>query len=477
MKKPHTIVLKINFPFFFSFRLHPISQMSQIMAAKPELDIEIGGENYRLDTLPADTSSVVVAEKEKLLGAVDLKTVLNDLDRVGPFIRIAYNGVKAAGPKFTTQQSDIRRLGYDVTELFDKSLLTVAKFKKASTTILTDLPAAILYLFDNLEHVTVKTLSKTSKLADEMEKAALELHHDFEQQAGKVEYTLESCNEALGIQELQKQHQQFEDKKQEQMKLMEEAQRLEHEAEEDRRRIEEKEDEAISSIGSNSPLKLLVNGVMDMLGIGKVFENEAEKKAAHWKERRIEALQVENKFRQHRWEALLKTTELGIEIKAEQKMAEVAVDALFLSIGALKELTAVMMDAARFWKQMQDHCHSLEDSEVQQQVEKVMKKFSEENRRKVWTSKVFKRKVITCYTGWVALHSVCSIYIEQIKKTQRDLYEYLKENPTWEESRKNVKSLAETFLSDLKLDQKAIADKEFQALEEIKALTLANPEP
>jgi len=66
---------------------------------------------------------------------------------------------------------------------------------------------------------------------------------------------------------------------------------------------------------------------------------------------------------------------------------------------------------------------------------------------------------------------VCSVYIEQIKKTQRDLYEYLKENPTWDESRQKVKSLAETFLSDLKQDQKAIADKEFQAQEEIKTLT------
>ena len=49
------------------------------MAAKPDLDVEIKGENYRLDTVPADTSSVVLAEKEKLLGAVDLKTLVNDL--------------------------------------------------------------------------------------------------------------------------------------------------------------------------------------------------------------------------------------------------------------------------------------------------------------------------------------------------------------------------------------------------------------
>lgn len=454
------------------------------MAAKPDLDVEIEGEKYRLNTLPADTSSVVLAEKENLLGAVDLETLVNDLGRVGAFIRIAYNGVGAAGPKFTEQKIEIQRLGYDVTRLCDKSALTVAKFKKASSTVLTDLQATYEYLLDNLEKMAVVTLSAVSKLAGEMKKAALELHDDFEQQAGKVKYTLEGTQkvhgeEALRIKELQKQRQQFEVAKQEQVKLMEDAHRLEREAEAGRRRIEEKEDEAISGIESNNPLKLLVNAFTSMIGIGEVFdENESEKKAAHWKERRVEALQVENKFRQQRYEALGKMTEFAMKIKEceiEENMAEVAVEALHYSIGALKELSAVMMQAAQFWKQMQNHCHSLAESEMQTQMEEAMKSYTDKERRKVWTSDGFKIKAIHFYAGWVALHSVCSVYIEQIKKTQRDLYEYLKENPTWDESRQKVKSLAETFLSDLKQDQKAIVDKEFQAQEEIKTLT--NPKP
>lgn len=156
------------------------------MAAKPDLDVEIEGEKYRLNTLPADTSSVVLAEKEKLLGAVDLKTLVNDLGRVGAFIRIAYNGVGAAGPKFTEQQIEIQRLGYDVTRLCDKSALTVAKFKKASSTVLTDLQATYEYLLDNLEELAVETLSAVSKLAGEMEKAALELHEDLSNKREKL---------------------------------------------------------------------------------------------------------------------------------------------------------------------------------------------------------------------------------------------------------------------------------------------------
>ena len=336
------------------------------MAFKPDpaLEIEIEGENYRLDAVPVDTSSVVVAEKEKLLGAVNLKTLINDLSRVGAFIRIVSNGVGAAGPKFAQLQIEIQRLGYDLTKLCDKSALTVVNFKNTSSTVLTtDLLETSEYLLENLEEIAIETLSTVSKIAGKMEKAALELHDDFEQKAGKMEKALEYI-----------QHEQC------------------------------------------SAVKM-------------------EKSA----------LELHHDFHQG-----------------------VAVEALHHSIVALKALTVVMMQASQFWKYMCDHCHSLADSEMQQLVETTIKLWIEEKWRKVWTSKGFKRKTIRLNAGWVALHSVCSVYIEQIKQLQRDLYQYLKENPTWEESRMNLKSLAETFLSDLKQEQKAIYDMAFEAEKEIK---------
>ena len=151
-------------------------------------------------------------------------------------------------------------------------------------------------------------------------------------------------------------------------------------------------------------------------------------------------------------------------------MAECAVEALHEAIGALKHLSAVMMQAALFWKQMQDHCRSLAESEMQSQVETAMKKYSEEKRLKVWTSSSFKRKAIEFYSGWVALNSVCGVYMEQIKETQRDLYKYITENPTYEESKKALPDLAEKFMADLKSDQKALEEKTLKAQEEILAL-------
>lgn len=446
--------------------------------SKPELVVEIDEEEYRLDVVPADASKVVVAEKEKLLGAVDLKTLVNDLGRVGAFIRIAYNGVGAAGPKFTEIQIEIQDLGYDVTKLCDQSALTVSKFKKASATILTDLQATYEYLLDNLEELAVETLSAVSKIAGDMEKAAMELHDEFKREEKKVEDTLKKTQRAKGeeaqrIIDKAKEREQLEEQQKEQLKLMKDAQRLEREAEEQRRENEMKEDEAIKSIGSaNNPLKGMINAFTSPFGF-KVFDEHApEKKAQHWKEKRIEALKKENEFRKQRYEALKKMTNFASMIKdcqTEENMAEAAENALHQAIGALKELSAVMLQAVQFWKQMQDHCKSLAEDQMKNQVEKAMK-YPEEKRLKVWTSKAFKMKAIQFYAGWVALNSVCTVYVEHIKLTQKDLYEQLRDNPTYEESRQNVKVLAEKFLTDLKEDQKAIADKDFKAQEEIKAL-------
>ena len=92
-----------------------------------------------LDTIPSENSGVVKAEREKLLGVIDLRALVSDLGRVGGFIRIEYNGVGAAGYEYTKEQIEIQRLGYDITRLCDKSALTVARFKNASSSIVTDL--------------------------------------------------------------------------------------------------------------------------------------------------------------------------------------------------------------------------------------------------------------------------------------------------------------------------------------------------
>ncbi|KAJ7323399.1 hypothetical protein OS493_031874 [Desmophyllum pertusum] len=148
--------------------------------------------------------------------------------------------------------------------------------------------------------------------------------------------------------------------------------------------------------------------------------------------------------------------------KDDDALADAAIEALHSSIGALKSLSAIMMNAALFWRQMQTHCESLAKGDAM--------KYPEEKRLKVWTSKAFKTKAVQYYSKWVALDDVCEVYMLQIKETRQDLYSYLVENPTIEQAKTNVRKLAATFAADLQKAQEKLAEKQQKALEEKKAL-------
>ena len=47
--------------------------------------------------------------------------------------------------------------------------------------------------------------------------------------------------------------------------------------------------------------------------------------------------------------------------------------------GALKHLSAIIMQAAIFWEQLQDHCQSLAEDKIKSLVEEALKKGSKEN--------------------------------------------------------------------------------------------------
>ena len=157
-------------------------------------NVKIGETEYSILTEPAESSAVVLAEKDKLNGSLDLKVLVDDLGRVGKFIRIAYNAIGAGGarPELTKLQIEVQNLGYDITKLCDKSAITVAKFKSTSGTILEELKGAYQYLLDGLEDMAVDSLANLSTLAGKMAAAAEELQKDFEKQEMKVRATLEN---------------------------------------------------------------------------------------------------------------------------------------------------------------------------------------------------------------------------------------------------------------------------------------------
>ena len=191
----------------------------------------------------------------------------------------------AAGPQYTENQIQIQRLGYDITILCDKSALTVAKFKKASSSILTDLQSTYEYLLDNLEEMAIDTLSAVSKLAGDMQKAALELKLEFEEEEKKVISTVEETQRtkkaaADEIEKKKKELIELEAEKQKELDLIKEHKQKEIEAEGRRRDLEQQEDKALSEIGDIGPLKEIVNGLTSAIPfIGKkVFSTDGCRK-------------------------------------------------------------------------------------------------------------------------------------------------------------------------------------------------------
>ena len=430
--------------------------------SQPNLTVEIDGEIYQLNVIPAAKSKVVLAEKEKMLCLVDLKTLVTDLGRVGAFIRIACNGVTAAGPQYTELQIEIHQLGYDLTKLCDTTALTVAKFKKSSATVLSYLQATYMYLLDNYEDMAVETLSSVSKIAEDMAKAALELYDEFEILKEKVVSTLKHTQRAKSngehcIEEKAKERQELEEKQKYQQDLMEEAQRLEREAEAQCRQMETKEDEAISSIQFITGLKKMTTG---SVGIEIFDDGRASAETKHRKEKHKQPVEKEDECHQIHYEDLKRMASFATEIKDCQDMTAAAGRALQEAFKTLAELSTVMMQTANFWKHMQEHCRTLTEEQMKGVVQKAMNEYSNEKCMRLWTTEVFKAQAIRFYAGWVVLNDVCMEYCEQIKVTQKELYEFLRESPTYEECRRNIQKLAETFLSDLKKDQKACSSKQ-----------------
>ena len=448
---------------------------------KSLVELEINGECYALDKIPSAASGVVKAEMDRLLESVDLKTLVTDLGRVGGFIRVAYNAVGTAGHEHTEEQIEIQKLGYDITKLCDKSVVTVGKFNKASSTILRNLKACYGYLLVNLEKMALTTLSSVYKIAGDMEKAARELAKEFEEQKIKVVGTLEKTqrakkDQASKIEKEKKKQKELEDKIKLEETLIKEHQEQEREAEARRRELERKEDKAISEIGEvnfANAIKAVANGLTKPLGM-RLFDTEGAKiKAEKYRKSRLDALKTEKEIRKKRQDGMAKMRLFVAKLKQcsnDEEMAECAVGALHEAIGALKHLSSVMMRASLFWQQIKVHCQSLSESDMKVQIEEVIS-YEENMRRNVWTSEPFKMMAIEFYAGWVALKQVCEEHIEHIKETQQDLYKYITENPTYEESKANLPKLAEKFMAELKLDQKAIEDEEFEAQKQVKDLS------
>lgn len=440
------------------------------------LEVDIEGERFSLLSPPKASSALVRKHKNESKGSLKIERFVEYMGHVGQFIKLAYNGVNAAGPRFTDLQIKIQRLGFDITDLCNESSVTIDHFQATASTVSSRLESVYGFLLDGFEDAAVMSVKSLGKLAEKMAEIAMDLKNKFKEQEEKVIVTLEITMEKGGKEsehkeQLEEERREMEQKMQTQEELVDRYDKLVREAKEERMKYEKKEEKAIEGRSGPGVFGVIAGA---LLTVALPFAAEAIDAALHKDERESaekakrlgeiakEKREIELRQQNLHHEALQQMYDFASKlknVKSEAQMAEVVIKALRETAGALRHLSVIMMEAARFWTYIQNHCNSLADEHFKNLMELYALK-DEETKKGFWKSSKFITEAVKYWSLWVALRSICEEHGKLIDATRADLYEYIQDNPSYEQSFKRLPQLTQDFLQIL---DKAKEDNEIEA--------------
>ena len=436
-----------------------------------------------------DSSAIVRKQKEALLDILDLEKLVDDLGRTGKFVHVATNGIIGAGPKYVELQLEVQQIGHDIAKLCDKSAVAVFSFRNTADTIVATLESAYAFLVGGYEKVAIGSLESLANMANEMAAEARQLQKEFEEEDKKVISAREKtakkgADAALHEEKMKAEQKKNEENKRRQQKLIEMRYQLAEEAKKERKESEEKEDEELSKSRPSS-IELGIRAIataffqvlplFDAASMNETYENEKKAsldRASIHRENAKKKYEIEKEQRKLYAEELEKMSKFTMEIencKNEAEMAKTAVKALHQASQALQYLSTVMMQAAHFWKHMEIHCRQLASLDMKKKIESAME-MNKSERQKFWEEPEFIKIAKQYHAQWMALRSVCGEYMLQIKETRADLYEYIRDNPTYEEARERLPTMAKQLQNTLAQAKRNIALEDAKAEEERREL-------
>jgi hypothetical protein len=124
----------------------------------------------------------------------------------------------------------------------------------------------------------------------------------------------------------------------------------------------------------------------------------------------------------------------------ELKEVNVACDSLFLAVGALKKISVILMDASKFWANMDMACKSLARSNLKTQIKAKGERGAEEQ-KKVLSSNIFKKTIVQYFAGWRALEVVSLEYGKKASEVRDSTLKDFESNLTIEQARIQVREL------------------------------------
>ena len=430
-----------------------------------------GSDNLEVD-IDERSSALVHKQRDSFKEKLDIEQFVEYIGHVGHFIKIAYNGVNAAGPRFTDLQIEVQKLGFDIAKLYDDSSVTIDHFQETASTVSLRLESVHQFLLDGSDNAAVTTVTSLNELAQKMIEITSELKVKFEEQEKKVEDILEKAMRTKSVEskgkweQLEKEQKEMEQKMQEQEKLANRYDRLVREVrekmtydeEKEERQIEEKNDgPGLIGVFTGAILKAVIPFAAE--AIDNALYREERESAENpkslediAKEKREIELQQQNLYH----EALQKMREFVSKlknVKSEGEIADIVIEALHKTSGALRHLSLIMTEASRFWTYILDRCNSLSDKNFKDLMWLLNSK-DEETKKKFWSGQVFTKESETYNSRWLALRSACEVHKRLIDATRADLYEHIKDNPTYEQSLKRLPQLMQDFLKIIDEEKK-----------------------
>ena len=433
------------------------SRLRQLVALRISImsseDSRIVKVNYEGDSLsvvekpPRDCKAVVEA-RENMLGTVDLDGFLSDLVTVGKFIRIAYNGV--AGD--TDLQTTMRELGFEIAELCDDSGLTISKFRMTADSIVTDLTGAYQFFLDDMEEMAITAIASVGDSAKKMADDAQKLCDRFKEEKGKVLTACKNTASKKGMEEdtlknlIEKEKEmeaESERQAMEQLLAAEEEKKLQKEIE-SAIVEEEKVAEKLSVNAADVVLGVITVGILPAYRLSKAA------KAMDKIQDKIDRLHKNKKDEVERQRKALKHMEQCAKQIAQcsdkqTSVRDQAIPALHGAVGALSNLATIMQKAATFWKSMQQMCEEQASGKLEALLGTAQKYEDPVKRQKAYQNPAVKKRAVKMYVSWVAMEAVCDDYVKKIKVSREELFSYLCENPTVEESQKRIQLLCREF--------------------------------
>ncbi len=162
---------------------------------------------------------------------------------------------------------------------------------------------------------------------------------------------------------------------------------------------------------------------------------------------------------------------------ATQSAIEISVTSLGQSIAALSKVTAILTQAAIYWRGMEQACERLGDNGVFQKAIADLDDMTDAQRTREFTRPNFIRSAIQYSAGWRALKYIADDYRDELGKLGKDVMGYVGQHPSEAAARAQAITLAKALGIDVGDALKASTDQLDRISKMKDTLALVAPAP